>query len=275
MKVSLLQTNPGLDRDKNLQNARALLERAIDEDHPDLVVLPEHFEFYGGTDQDRVAAAEPLPGGSAYALMQSLAKGRHVWIHAGSMLERVPGENRVFNTTVVFNRDGEEAIRYRKIHLFDIVTPDGAAYHESASVKPGTDIVLYDLEGLKVGCAICYDLRFAELFVGLARRGADVIILPAAFTLQTGKDHWEVLTRARAIETQTYFVACAQSGGYVGEDGKTRYTYGHSLVCDPWGHVIARASDGVGFVTARLDPARVKRVRSMIPMSEHRRLACD
>ena len=274
MKVSLLQTNPGLDRDKNLKDAQRLIEGAIAEDSPDLLVLPEYFEFYGGTADDRVAAASPLPGGAAYAMIQSLAANRRVWIHAGSMLERIPGENRIFNTTVVFNRDGGEVIRYRKIHLFDIVAPDGSGYAESASVKPGADVVLYDLEGLTVGCAICYDLRFGELFINLARRGAEVIVLPSAFTLQTGKDHWEVLTRARAIETQAYFVACSQWGAYVGEDGGTRYTYGHSLVCDPWGHVVARASDGVGFVTARIDPTRVKRVRSMIPMRAHRRLTC-
>ena len=274
MKVSLLQVNPGLDRDKNLRDAQRLLERAIAEDSPDLLVLPEYFEFYGGSAEDRIAAAESLPGGAAYTMMQSLATSRRVWIHAGSMLERIPGENRIFNTTVVFNRDGEEVIRYRKIHLFDIVTPDGSGYAESASVKPGTDVVLYDLEGLTVGCAICYDLRFGELFISLAQRGAEVIVLPSAFTLQTGKDHWEVLTRARAIETQVYLVACSQWGAYAGEDGGTRYTYGHSLVCDPWGHVVAQASDGVGFVTARIDPMRVKRVRSMIPIKDHRRLSC-
>src|SRR3546814_6988288 len=156
--------------------------------------------------------------------------------------------------------------------MFDITGPDGTAYKESATVKPGGDIVLYELVGLTVCCTICYDLRVAELFISLAKRGVDVIVLPASFTLQTGKDHWEVLCRARAIETQTYFVACGQWGAFPGPDGAPRQIYGHSLVADPWGHVVAKASDGVGHLTARLDPEQIRRVRGLIPMNAHRRL---
>ena len=272
MKTTLIQNNAGTDRSKNLRDVQALIDRAVDVDRPDLVVLPEYFEFYGGPAAGRVAAAESLPGGAAYGAMQSLAKTHRIWVHAGSMIERIPGDTRAYNTTVVFNRDGREVARYRKIHLFDVVAPDGHQYRESATVKPGDAIVLYDLEGLTVGCTICYDLRFSELFVALSRGGADVIVVPAAFTLLTGKDHWEVLLRARAIETQTYVLAAGQCGSY-DAGGTTRQTYGHSLVCDPWGHVIARASDGVGFVTARLEPSEIARVRALIPMSEHRTLA--
>ncbi|MGE0811901.1 MAG: carbon-nitrogen hydrolase family protein [Vicinamibacterales bacterium] len=270
MKATLIQTNAGTDRPKNLRDAGALIARAVEVDRPDLVVLPEYFEFYGGPSAGRVAAAEPLPGGAAYAAMQEAAKAHRVWIHAGSMVERIPGDAaRAYNTTVVFNRDGREVARYRKIHLFDVIAPDGHAYRESATVKAGGDVVLYDLEGLTVGCTICYDLRFSELFLALARGGADVIVVPAAFTLLTGKDHWEVLLRARAIETQTYVLASGQCGSY-DAGGTVRQTYGHSLACDPWGHVIARASDGVGFVTARVEPDEIRRVRALIPMSEHR-----
>ncbi|MFN8058597.1 MAG: carbon-nitrogen hydrolase family protein [Vicinamibacterales bacterium] len=272
MKVTLIQTNPGTDRPKNLRDAATIVSRAVESDRPDLVVLPEYFEFYGGTAADRTAAAESLPGGASYAAMQELARAHRVWLHAGSMIERIPGDSRVYNTTIVFDRDGREAARYRKIHLFDVIAPDGHAYRESATVKPGDDVVVYDLEGLTVGCTICYDLRFSELFVSLSRRGADVIIVPAAFTLLTGKDHWEVLLRARAIETQTYVVACGQWGAY-DAGGSVRHTYGHSLVCDPWGHVVARASDGIGFVTARLERAEIERVRALIPMQAHRSLA--
>ena len=173
------------------------------------------------------------------------------------------------NTTVVFDRDGGEVARYRKIHMFDIETPDGVSYRESASFKPGDAVVTYDCEGTTVGCAICYDLRFPYLFQALVEAGAAVIALPSAFTLQTGKDHWEVLCRARAIEAQSYFVAPAQTGPHqVGNE--TRHTYGHSLVVDPWGHVTARASDGAGFVSARLDPARVAQVRQRMPVQDHR-----
>lgn len=273
MKITLIQTNPQTDRAENLGNTKVLMEQAIQTDKPDLLVLPEYFELYGGSTADKVAAAEPAPGGAAYAMARDVAKANRVWVHAGSMMERIPGENRIYNTTVVFDRDGREAARYRKIHLFDIVAPDGTAYRESATVRPGEDVVLYEMEGLKVGCAICYDIRFAELFLALAKQGADIIVLPAAFTLQTGKDHWEVLARARAIETQAYVAACGQWGAYVA-NGEKRHTYGHSLVCDPWGHVVARASDGVGFVTARVDPEQIRRARTSIPMNDHRRLAC-
>jgi deaminated glutathione amidase len=136
-------------------------------------------------------------------------------------------------------------------------------------VKAGDKVVTYDCEGVTVGCSICYDLRFPDLFQALAEKGAELIAMPAAFTMQTGKDHWEVLLRARAIETETYVCASAQTGSFtVGNE--QRHTYGHSLVADPWGHVVAKASDGVGIVSARIDPARVKKVRAMIPVAEHK-----
>jgi nitrilase len=134
-----------------------------------------------------------------------------IFVHAGSIMERIEGEERIHNTSVVFNRQGEEIARYRKIHLFDVTTPDGAAYKESATVKAGDHVVTYDCEGVTIGCSICYDLRFPDPFQALAEKGAEIIALPAAFTLQTGRDHWEVLLRARAIETETYVCASAQT----------------------------------------------------------------
>lgn len=272
MNVTLVQNNAGLDRAKNLAAIDALVGQSVGDGRPDLVVLPEYFAYYGGTAKGYVDAGEPLgPEGLTYRTVQAMARRHRVWIHAGSLLEHIPGEPRVHNTTVVFDRDGREVARYRKIHLFDIVAPDGHAHRESATVKPGDQIVTYDLEGLTVGCTICYDLRFSELFVALANAGADVIVVPAAFALMTGKDHWEVLLRARAIETQTYVLAAAQCGAY--EAGsRPQYNYGHSLVCDPWGHVVARASDGVGTVATRLDRDVIARVRAQIPMRAHRRL---
>ena len=141
-------------------------------------------------------------------------------------------------------------------------------------MKAGDPVVTYDCEGVTIGCSICYDLRFPDLFQALAEKGAQMIALPAAFTLQTGKDHWEVLLRARAIETETYVCASAQTGSFtVGNE--QRQTYGHSLVADPWGHVVAKASDGVGIVSARLDLARVERVRQLIPVAEHKVASCS
>ncbi len=269
MKVTLVQMNSVDDKAANIAAATRLIERAVAEDAPDWVLLPECFDFLGGTRESKRDAAETLPDGPAYRAMRALARKHAVWIHAGSILERIEGEARLGNTTVVFDRAGAEAARYRKIHLFDITAPDGTEYNESASFLPGDAVVTYDCEGVTIGCSICYDLRFPLLFQALADRGAVVVALPAAFTMQTGKDHWEVLCRARAIETETYVCAAAQTGTFT-QGNQPRTTYGHSLVADPWGHVVAQASDGVGTVSARIDPERVARVRAMIPVARHR-----
>src|SRR5580700_8647879 len=258
MKVSLIQMNSISDKAANIAAAEALIERAVSEEGPDWVLLPEQFDWAGGSRAEKLAAAERLPGGPAYEMARGQAIKHHIFVHAGSIMEAIDGEDRYHNTTVVFNREGEEIARYRKIHLFDVMTPDGTAYKESATVKAGDQVVTYDCEGVTVGCSICYDLRFPDLFQALAEKGAEMIAMPAAFTMQTGKDHWEVLLRARA-QTGSFTVGNEQ-----------RHTYGHSLVADPWGHVVAKASDGVGIVSARIDPARVKRVRGMIPVAEHK-----
>jgi predicted amidohydrolase len=270
MKVSIVQMNSISDKAANLAAAEALIERAVREERPDWVLLPEFFDWAGGSKADKLANAEAFPGGPAYDMARRQAIRHRIFVHAGSIMERIEGEERIYNTTAVFDREGREIARYRKIHLFDITTPDGAAYRESQTVKPGDQVVTYDCEGVTIGCSICYDLRFPDLFQALAEKGAQVIALPAAFTLQTGKDHWEVLLRARAIETETYVCASAQTGSFtVGNE--QRQTYGHSLVADPWGHVVAKASDGVGIVSARIDPERVARVRKLIPVAQHRR----
>ena len=254
MKVSLVQMNSIADKAANIAAAEALIERAVAEEGPDWVLLPEQFDWAGGSRAEKLANAERLPGGPAYKMAQGQAIKHRIFVHAGSIMEKI---------------DGEEIARYRKIHLFDVMTPDGTAYKESATVKAGDAVVTYDCEGVTVGCSICYDLRFPDLFQALAEKGAEMIAMPAAFTMQTGKDHWEVLLRARAIETETYVCASAQTGSFsVGNE--QRQTYGHSLVADPWGHVVAKASDGVGIVSARIDPARVKKVRAMIPVAEHK-----
>jgi deaminated glutathione amidase len=270
MKISLIQMNSINDKAANIAAARDLIERAVGEEAPDWILLPEQFDWAGGVKGDKARYAEALPGGPAYSMAQELAAKHRVFIHAGSLMERIEGDERIHNTTVVFDRRGDEIARYRKIHLFDVTTPDGLAYRESATVKAGDLVVTYDCEGVTVGCTICYDLRFPALFQTLADKGAEIITVPAAFTLQTGKDHWEVLLRARAIETQTYVCAAAQTGSFK-VNNETRQTYGHSLVADPWGLVIAKASDGAGIVSARLDPAQLKRARRLIPVAEHKR----
>jgi nitrilase len=270
MKIAVIQMNSVSDRAANISQARSLIEQAVDLEGPDWICLPEHWNWAGGSTADKVKAADAIPGGPAYAAAQELAAKHRVWLHAGSLLERAEVPDKVHNTTVVFDRSGREVARYRKIHLFDVTTPNGEAYKESASVIPGKEVVTYACEGLTIGCAICYDLRFPELFQALAAKGAELIALPSAFTLQTGKDHWEVLCRARAIETETYFAAPGQTGSFPAPGGQRRYTYGHSLVIDPWGHVIAKASDGIGFVAARIDKSYVGKCRAQIPVAAHK-----
>jgi len=270
LKITAIQMNSGADRTANLRQAAALMEKALQADGPDLIMLPEYTDFYGGVKEGKIEQAQQLPGGEAYSFFQSFARAHGIWIHVGSLVERIENEGRVFNTSVVFDREGREISLYRKIHLFDVTAPDGTQYNESATVQAGDRVVTYELEGFRIGCAICYDMRFSNLFEAFAAAAVDVVALPAAFALQTGKDHWEVLLRARAIETQAYVVAPAQVGTYV-SDGQSRQTYGNSLVCDPWGLVIARASDGPGFVSTRVVRSQIQRARNLIPMAAHRR----
>jgi len=273
VKISLIQMNTQERKDANLAQAERLIGAAVAEDRPDLVLLPEMFTMLSEDLEAKRANAEILPArdgsnaptGAAYGLLQRLAAQHRIHVHGGSLLER--DGDQFFNTSVAFDRSGREVARYRKIHLFDVVTPDGKQYRESANVGRGTEIVTYDLEGHTVGCSICYDMRFPELYQALARRGAEIVVVPSAFTLQTGKDHWEPLLRARAIETETYVLAAAQTGSFANGN---RTHYGHSLAVDPWGHVIARASDKVGFVTARLDFDLLRDVRARIPVHQHK-----
>ena len=284
MKITVVQTNTMHDKARNIAQAKGLMEAAIVADRPDVLVLPEVWNWRGGTTADKIREADDVPQfgqpsaagqypGVAYSLLQSLARTHKVWIHGGSLTERIAGGSKIYNTTCVFNREGREVARYRKIHMFDIVAPDGTPYRESDDIKAGEDIVTYDLEGLKVGCTICYDMRFAELYITLAKQGCDVIMVPSSFTLQTGKDHWDLLLRARAVETQCYIVAPAQYGPFVDAKGGTRLSYGHSLIADPWGHIVAKVSDGIGFASANIDRDQIKRVRELIPMNAHRRLS--
>lgn len=277
MRVTAVQMNPGADKAANVAQLRRLATAAIEADRPDLIAFPEMWSCLGGDRPTKLEAAELLPeersnapGGDAYEALRDLARAHGITVHGGSIAEREG--DRLYNTTVVFSPEGREVARYRKIHLFDIVAPDGTGYRESSTYGGGDRVVTFDAGGTTVGLAVCYDVRFPELFLRLRREGAELIMLPSAFTLQTGKDHWEVLIRARAIETQCWFAAPATWGAHIEPKG-TRHTYGHSLVCDPWGHVVAKASDGPGWCTARLDHDVTDRVRRDMPVLDHRRLA--
>ena len=258
MRVAVIQTNQGSDKPANIAQARRLIEAALAADRPDLVSLPETWTNLGGGRDARFAAAEPL---------REAARANAIHVHGGSIIDA--GGGKLFNTSLLFAPEGREIARYRKIHLFDITAPDGTGYRESALYGAGTDLVVAEAGGLRFGLTVCYDMRFGEQYTALRRMGAEAIFVPSNFTLQTGKDHWEVLLRARAIETQCWIIAAASYGAYE-ERGATRQVYGHSLIADPWGHVVAKCIDGTGWATARIDPAVTARVRRDMPILEHR-----
>jgi predicted amidohydrolase len=199
-----------------------------------------------------------------------VARERSMWVLGGSVHER-DGE-RVFNTAPLFDRNGELVARYRKIHLFDVDLDGQPPFRESAVFGEGTELVTHDVEGVRVGLAICYDLRFPELFRGLVTLGTELIVVPAQFQHRTGVAHWEVLVRARAIEDQCYVAAAAQWGEF-GPVEERRRSYGHSLVVSPWGEILAEAAEeGSEVRVADLDLAELRRVRGILPALEHRRL---
>lgn len=277
MRLTVLQMNPGPDKAANLRQAGRLVDAALAADRPEMISLPEMWTCLGGDRETKWQEAEHLPapgsnaaGGEAYEFLRNTARERRITLHGGSIAER-DGE-KLFNTSLVFAPDGSELARYRKIHLFDIVSPDGLAYRESATYGFGDRVVTARAGDVTFGCTVCYDLRFPELFLSLRRAGAEMIFVPSAFTVETGRDHWEPLLRARAIETQCWIAASATWGKHLDAKGQPRFTYGHSLICDPWGTVVARASDGVGWTTARLDQDLTARIRRDMPVLEHRRL---
>ncbi|MCA9879642.1 MAG: carbon-nitrogen hydrolase family protein [Thermomicrobiales bacterium] len=264
LNVAVLQMNSGTDKAANITEALALIDRAAAQGAR-LVVLPEVWTYLGPDDGNR-PNAEAVPG-PVSDLLAARARQHGIYVHGGSYLETRPGEPGLFNTSLVFDPDGDIIARYSKIHMFDVVLDGDAKYMESATVSPGDEIVTVDIDGIPVGLAICYDLRFPELFRILALQGARAIILPAAFTMTTGKDHWEILIRARAIENETYFVACGQWGAHP----PGSWCYGRSMIVDPWGTVLATAQDGVSIAQATLHDDRVSAVRRQIPSLSNRR----
>lgn len=263
--LAAVQMNSGPNKAQNLATAERLVRKAASRG-ANLVGLPENFSWMGPEDERR-GAIESLDGPSL-AAMASLARTLRITLLAGSIPEGGAPGGRIYNTSVVFGPDGERLAVYRKIHLFDVEIGDGATYRESQTVAPGAEVVVAETPVAKLGLSVCYDLRFPELYRQHSQQGATLLAVPAAFTLMTGKDHWEVLLRARAIENQCYVMAPAQHGKHSGN----RLTYGHALIVDPWGLVVGRASDGEGMAIAEYDSALVARVRAQLPCLSHRRL---
>jgi deaminated glutathione amidase len=264
LNVTIIQMNSQDDKQANIAAALDLIDRAA-EVGARLVALPEVWPYLGPDDVNR-NQADPIPGPITELLAQR-ARRHGIYVHGGSIYETRPGDPGMYNTTVVIDPTGEIIARYSKIHMFDVVLDGVAEYRESATVTPGDEVVVTEIDGILVGLAICYDLRFPELFRILALKGAQAIMLPAAFTLTTGKDHWEALIRARAIENGLYMIAPAQWGTHP----PGNWCYGRSMVVDPWGTVMTTASDGVGIAHATVDPSRVAMVRRQIPSLANRR----
>ncbi len=265
MRIAAVQMTSGADKQQNLDAATRLIRKAA-ESGAQFVGVPENFSWMG-PEPERDQNAETLEG-STLARMATLARELKLTLLAGSVLESGAPGGRLYNTSVLFGPEGQRLGVYRKIHLFDVEVGDGQTYRESAAVAPGTEVVVAESPLGKVGLSVCYDLRFPELYRRHAEAGAVLLTVPAAFTLMTGKDHWEVLLRARAIENQAWVIAPAQQGRHP----KDRLTWGHAMVVDPWGLVVARASEGEGLAMAELDAAYLAKVRKTLPALQHRRL---
>jgi predicted amidohydrolase len=263
MRVAAIQLNATDDYDRNLEVAERLVREAA-ADGAELVALPEKWTFLGPP-EGIAEHAEPLSG-PAISATSGWAAELGIHLLAGSFPESHPENDKPFNTSVMLGPDGEILAVYRKIHMFD-VDVGGVAYRESATEDPGEEIVVADAGGVPVGMSVCYDLRFPELYRILALRDARVVTVPAAFTQHTGRDHWEVLLRARAIENQLFVLAPNQIG-----DAPPHYrSYGRSMIVDPWGVVLAQAPDEECFVSAELDFASLERIRESLPSLRNRR----
>ena len=264
--AACLQMRTGADLPHNLDRLEALAERAAGTGAA-LIATPEHTTFLG-TAAQKVAIAEPLDG-RTHQRLSKLARLLRVHLLIGSVAERCD-DTRCYNTSLLYGPNGALLARYRKIHLFDIDIPGGPAFRESAHIAPGDEVVAVPTPLGVIGLSICYDLRFPELYRKLVDKGAEILTVPSAFTLHTGKDHWHPLLRARAIECQAWVLAPAQEGRH--DDAGLRHSYGHALIADPWGTVVGECGDGEGFCLAEIDLERVRRIRRAMPVEEHRRL---
>jgi predicted amidohydrolase len=264
--VACVQNCAERDAEPSIAALLPLIRRAADSG-ADLVVLPEMATMM--EPQNALVLKKALPEGEdpGLAAFRAAARDLGVWVLVGSLLLKEKGAARVANRSLLLDDRGEIVARYDKVHMFDVDLTSGESYRESATVQPGDRAVVAETPWGPLGLSICYDLRFAYLYRALAQAGAKFLAIPAAFTYTTGKAHWHVLVRARAIETGCYVFAATQSGTHA-ED---RRTFGHSLIVSPWGEVLADAGEGVGVVVADIDPAKVEEARTMVPALQHDR----
>ena len=265
MRVAVVQLTSLPDLDHNLAQTERWIARAA-EAGARIVALPENFPFLREEDAGPSPIVQELDGPVVEFLRQQ-AKRHGVLLAGGTLPERIPGKERVYNTSVVVDSDGTVRGVYRKLHLFDVALP-GATHQESLHVAAGEEVVVAETSCGALGLSVCYDLRFPELYRTLVERGAQILLVPAAFTVPTGRDHWEVLLRARAIENQAFVLAAAQYGVHT----PRRRSYGRSMVVDPWGTVLCTVPDGEGIGIADLDFDRLAEIRERLPALKHRRL---
>lgn len=265
VQAAAIQLNANSTREQNVAKAVQMVAEAAAAGAK-LIVLPELFNGYGDLAQV-MQEAETIPGPTSERLRQCAMQHR-VWLVAGSICEKSDDSQRGFNTCLFFAPDGSLLATYRKLHLFEANVPGNASVCESDHMRRGDDVVSIDTELAKFGLAICYDLRFPELFRQLSGRGMEVLLFPSAFTYATGKDHWHILLRARAIENQCFVVAANQCGQHT----EKLKSYGHSLILDPWGRILAEAGEEETIIYARLDGIRLKSVREVLPALKNRRL---
>ena len=267
MLAAVVQMTSRDDLRANLARAAELVTAAAARG-AELCVLPENFALLSADERAKFSVAESIPGeGPILDSMRELAARHRIALVLGGMPERTDSPVQVHNTAVYLDGSGNILAIYRKIHLFDVAIPDGATYRESASVRAGSEAVAVDTPWGKLGLSVCYDLRFPELYRQLSGRGARLLVVPAAFTLHTGRDHWHVLLRARAIENLCFVLAAAQ----VGRHHDRRVTYGHALVVDPWGQVLTEVGDREGVGVAELDFSYQDKLRRELPALDHRK----
>lgn len=263
MRIAAIQMVSGIDVENNIATAYQLLCRAKKQG-ADLAALPEYWPIMGRRDGDKVACAEELGSGRLQTFLSQTARELAMTVVGGTIPLRSPVADKIYNTCLVFDAQGQALGRYDKIHLFGFHQGQ-ENYQESATITPGDQVVCVDTEVGKIGLGICYDLRFPELFRQMG--ACDCLILPAAFTYTTGQAHWEILLRARAIENQCYVLAAAQGGTH--ENG--RRTWGHSMLIDPWGKVLECLDEGAGVICAELDVAAMATIRDNLPALSHRK----
>jgi predicted amidohydrolase len=265
LRVACLQLNSGNDLAANIATVYAMAREAAG-NGAHLVMTPEYALMLDGRGRVMRDGALPADGGDTLAGMQQLARELGIWLLLGSLTVRTD-EERIANRSVLLAADGTVSATYDKIHMFDVMLPDGKVIRESSAYRPGERAVAADTPWGLLGMTVCYDLRFPGLFRALAQAGAQIISVPSSFQRQTGKSHWHALLKARAIENECFIVAPAMCGDHPGD----RQTYGHSLIVDPWGEVLADGGEAPGIVYAELDVDRVAKVRTMIPSLEHDR----